>query len=37
MTLVMSRGIALTATGVFVGVFVAWMVMRAMQTLLFDQ
>jgi predicted permease len=35
MTLVMSRGIALTATGVVLGVFIAWMVTRAMQTLLF--
>jgi predicted permease len=35
MTLVMSRGIVLTATGVVLGVFVAWMVTRAMQTLLF--
>jgi predicted permease len=33
--MVMSRGIVLTGTGVLVGVFVAWMVMRAMQTLLF--
>ena len=35
MTLVMSRGIVLTATGVGLGVVVAWTVMRAMQTLLF--
>ena len=34
-TLVMSRGIVLTGTGVALGVFVAWMVTRAMQTLLF--
>jgi len=34
-TLVMSRGIVLTATGVALGVFVAWMVTRAMQTLLY--
>jgi len=34
-TMVMSRGIVLTGTGVLVGVLVAWMVMRAMQTLLF--
>jgi predicted permease len=34
-TLVMSRGIVLTATGVVLGAFVAWMVTRAMQTLLY--
>jgi predicted permease len=34
-TMVMSRGLALTGTGVAVGVFVAWLVTRAMQTLLF--
>ncbi len=34
-TLVMSRWIVLTGTGVALGVFVAWMVTRAMQTLLF--
>ena len=34
-TMVMSRGIVLTALGVAVGVFVAWMLTRAMQTLLF--
>ena len=34
-TMVMSRGIVLTTIGVVVGVFVAWMLTRAMQTLLF--
>ena len=34
-TMVMSRGIVLTTIGVMVGVFVAWMLTRAMQTLLF--
>jgi predicted permease len=34
-TLVMSRGILLTGTGAVVGVLVAWMVTRAMKTLLF--
>jgi len=34
-TLVMSRGLVLTATGVALGVCVAWMVTRAMQTLLY--
>jgi predicted permease len=34
-TMVMSRGIVLTGTGALVGVLIAWMVMRAMQTLLF--
>jgi putative ABC transport system permease protein len=34
-TMVMSRGIVLSTIGVAVGVFVAWMLTRAMQTLLF--
>ena len=34
-TMVMSRGIGLTTIGVAVGVVVAWMLTRAMQTLLF--
>ena len=34
-TMVMSRGIVLTTIGVVVGVFVAWTLTRAMQTLLF--
>jgi ABC-type antimicrobial peptide transport system permease subunit len=33
--MVMSRGIVVTTIGVVVGVFVAWMLTRAMQTLLF--